>query len=63
MLAEEGLLGRTTMVGGMNLPLVVSAVVAKDSMESGALVDGLIPEAREALKRFTVAVSESEDEI
>ena len=47
----------------MNLPLVVSAVVAKDSMESGALVDGLIPEAREALKRFTVAVSESEDEI
>ena len=25
--------------------------------------DGLIPEAREALKRFTVAVSESEDEI
>lgn len=63
VLAAEGLLGRTTMVGGMNLPLLVSAVVSKDSMESGALVDMLIPEAREALQRFQVDVSETEDDI
>ena len=29
VLAEEGLLNRTTMVGGMNLPLVVSALYQK----------------------------------
>lgn len=63
VLAEEGLLNRTTMVGGMNLPLVVSAIVSKDSVESKVLVDMLVPEAREALREFTVAVSEGEDEI
>ena len=63
VLAEEGLLDRTTMVGGMNLPLVVSAIVSKDSVDSKVLVDMLVPEAREALREFTVAASEGEDEI
>ena len=63
VLAQEGLLNRTTMVGGMNLPLVVSAVVSKDSVDRKQLVDMLIPEAREALREFTVAVSEGEEEI
>ena len=63
VLAEEGLLNRTTMVGGMNLPLVVSAIVSKDSVDSRTLVDMLIPEAREALREFTVATGEGEDEI
>ena len=63
VLAEEGLLNRTTMIGGMNLPLVVSAIVSKDGMETGKLVDMLIPEAREALRTFTVEVSEAEDDI
>ena len=63
VLAEEGLLNRTTMVGGMNLPLVVSAIVSKDSADGKTLVDMLVPEAREALREFTVAVSEGEDEI
>ncbi len=58
VLAEEGLLNRTTMVGGMNLPLVVSAIVSKDSVDGKTLVDMLVPEAREALREFTVAVSE-----
>ena len=56
-------MNRTTMVGGMNLPLVVSAVVSKDSVDRKQLVDMLIPEAREALREFTVAVSEGEEEI
>ena len=45
------------------LPLVVSAIVSKDGMETGKLVDMLIPEAREALRTFTVEVSEAEDDI
>ena len=47
----------------MNLPLVVSAIVSKDSVDSKVLVDMLVPEAREALREFTVAASEGEDEI
>lgn len=47
----------------MNLPLVVSAIVSKDSVDGKTLVDMLVPEAREALREFTVAVSEGEDEI
>ena len=63
VLAEEGLLSRTTMIGGMNLPLVVSAIVSKDSVDSKALVDMLVPEAREAMREFTVEVSQGEDDI
>ena len=63
VLAEQGLLNRTTMIGGMNLPLVVSAVVSKDSVDRAQIVDMLVPEAREALHEFTVTVSEEEDEI
>ena len=30
VIAEKGLLARTTMIGGMNLPLVLTAVLGKD---------------------------------
>ncbi len=63
VLAAEGLLERTTMIGGMNLPLVLSAAVTKDTMETRELVDMLIPESREMLQEFTVTVSDSEDDI
>ena len=51
------------MVGGMNLPMVLSAVLTKDDMDSKELIDALLPEAREALKEFYVAEEKSEDEI
>ena len=54
VLATEGLLERTTMIGGMNLPLVLSAAVTKDTMETEELVEMLIPESREMLQKFTV---------
>lgn len=63
VLAAEGLLDRTTMIGGMNLPLVLSAAVTKDTMETRELVDMLIPESREMLQEFTVTISDSEDDI
>ncbi len=40
------------VVGGMNLPMVLSAVLTKDDMDSKELIDALLPEAREALKEF-----------
>lgn len=64
VIAEAKLLERTVIIGGMNLPLVLSAVLMKDAMETGDLVQMLIPEAREELKEFHVDVeTEKEDEI
>ncbi len=63
VIAEQGLIDKTVMVGGMNLPMVLSAVLTKDDMDSKELIDALLPEAREALKEFYVAEEKSEDEI
>lgn len=63
VIAEKGMLKQTVIIGGMNLPLALSAVLMKDGMELGELADMLIPEAREELKEFQVTSEESEDEI
>lgn len=63
VLASEGLLGQTRMIGGMNLPLVLSAAVTKDTMDTGEMIDMLIPESREMLQEFSVEATEAEDEI
>lgn len=63
VIAEKNLLGKTVVIGGMNLPLALSAVLMKDTMETKELVEMLLPEAREELKEFHVAESEAEDEI
>lgn len=63
VLAAEGLLDRTIMVGGMNLPLVLSAAVTKDDMDTREMIDMLISESREMLQEFTVEVNEADDEI
>ena len=47
----------------MNLPLVLSAAVTKDTMDTGEMIDMLIPESREMLQEFTVEAAETEDEI
>lgn len=63
VIAEQGLLDRTTMHGGMNLPLVLSAVLMKDAMDTEELFATLLPEAREEIKEFRIACEESEDDI
>lgn len=63
VIAEEGLLSRTTMIGGMNLPLALSAAVMKDNMDTDELVEMLLPESREMLQEFRISADETEDEI
>ena len=63
VIAELDLIDRTVMIGGMNLPLALSAVLMKDSMELSELKEMLLPEAREELKEFTVVKENEEDEI
>ena len=63
VIAEQGLLEKTVIVGGMNLPLALSAVLMKDSMDTKDLIEMLVTEAREELKEFQVTSSEVEDDI
>lgn len=63
VIAEEGLLDRTVMIGGMNLPLTLSAVLMKDTMDTEDLISMLLAEAREEIKEFQVTNEENEDEI
>lgn len=62
VLMETGLLGRTRMVGGMNLPLVLTCVLSKDDEETSELLDELIEGAKEQIKEFTIASDDEEEE-
>ncbi|MBR3358778.1 MAG: PTS fructose transporter subunit IIA [Solobacterium sp.] len=65
VLGEAGLLGKTIMVGGMNLPIVLNTVLSKDYAEDlkEHIRSSVIPESREMIQEFQVAVEESEDDI
>ena len=63
VIAEEGLLDRTTLISGMNLPLVLSAAVMKDDMDIDELKAELIPEGQDAITEFTIQATEDEDDI
>jgi PTS system N-acetylgalactosamine-specific IIA component len=62
LIAEKGLLGNTLMIGGMNLPLVLTTVLMKDTMELEDIKEDILSEAAEALKVFEVAVDEGADD-
>ena len=62
VLAEEGLIGRTLMIGGMNLPLVLTTVLSKDMMELEDIKSEILPDAVEGLKVFEVVSEESADD-
>lgn len=62
VIAEEGLLDRTLMIGGMNLPLVLMTVLSKDSMEFEDIKAEILPDAVDSLKVFEVALDEDDDD-
>jgi len=63
VLAQEGLLERTTMISGMNLPLVLNAALIKDTMDMEELKEMLIPEAQEMIQEFTIAAENNDEDI
>ena len=65
VIAETGMLDRTVMVGGMNLPLVLSTILTKDFADDFKehVRNGMIAEAKEMIQEFTVAVEEESDDI
>ena len=65
VIAEKGMLDRTVMVGGMNLPLVLSTILTKDFAEDFKehVRTAMVAEAKEMIQEFTVAVEEESDDI
>ena len=60
--AEEGLLGKTLMIGGMNLPLVLTGVLSKDDMSFDEIRTEILGDAAEGLKEFSVAAEADADD-
>ncbi len=63
VIAERGLLSKTVILGGVNLPLALSAALMKDDMEMEELVEAILPEAREVMQEIKLETEENEDEI
>lgn len=61
VLTEKGLLGKTLAIGGMNLPLVLTAAFADADTSLEELEQELIGEAKDQIKRFDLGGDEDDD--
>lgn len=61
VLTEKGLLGKTLAIGGMNLPLVLTAAFADADTPIEELEQELTGEAKDQIKRFDLGGDEDDD--
>ena len=61
VLTEKGLLGKTLAIGGMNLPLVLTAAFADAETPLDELEQELTGEAKDQIKRFDLGGDEGDD--
>ena len=61
VLTEKGLLARTLAIGGMNLPLVLTAAFADAETPLDVLEQELTGEAKDQIKRFALSGDEDDD--
>lgn len=61
VLTEKGLLGKTLAIGGMNLPLVLTAAFADADTPLEKLEQELTGEAKDQIKRFDLGDDEDDD--
>lgn len=61
VLTEKGLLARTLAIGGMNLPLVLTAAFADAETPLDELEQELTGEAKDQIKRFDLGGDEDDD--
>lgn len=61
VLTEKGLLGKTLAIGGMNLPLVLTAAFADAETPLEELEAELTGEAKDQIKRFDLGGDEDDD--
>lgn len=62
VLTGKGLMDKTVVLGGMNLPLALTTVLMKDAFDRKMLVEQVLQEAHSALKEFKI-ISDEEDDI
>lgn len=62
VIAEKGLAPKTRVLGGMNLPLALCALLMKDSMDLDTLKESILGEGKEAMKEFVLSTDEDEEE-
>ncbi|MGT2750686.1 PTS sugar transporter subunit IIA [Streptococcus orisasini] len=62
ILAELGKLDDAIVLGGMNLPMAVNAVVMKDVLEGQDFVTTVLGEATSALQEFKVTSDDEDDD-
>ena len=60
-LTKKGLLGKTLAIGGMNLPLVLTAAFADADTPLDELEAELTGEAKDQIKRFALGGDEDDD--
>lgn len=62
-LTQKGLLARTIAIGGMSLPMAISALMAiDDDMDDASLVASAISEAREGARQVELALGDEDEE-
>ena len=61
VLTEKGLLARTLAIGGMNLPLVLTAAFADADTPLDEMEQELTGEAKDQIKRFDLGGDEDDD--
>ena len=61
VLTEKGLLGKTLAIGGMNLPLALTAAFADADTSLEELEQELTGEAKDQIKRFDLGGDEDDD--
>lgn len=61
VLTEKGLLGKTLAIGGMNLPLVLTAAFADAETPLEELEQELTGEAKDQIKQFDLGGDEDDD--
>ncbi len=62
VISEKGLIANTRVIGGMSLPLGLTALLMKDAMDLDALKEAILPEGRDAMKEFVIAADEDEED-
>ena len=62
VLAERGLLARTRAIGGMNLPMAMTALMTLQAGDVDALVQSMLAEARDGAREIEIAQDDGDED-
>ena len=63
VLTEKGLIANTIALGGLSLPMAISALMAvDDGADDATLVESVMSEAREGVRQVVLELESDEDE-